>query len=831
MTKDLRCYAAVSKCFVYFQFYKSQLLFRLIGGRKPRGLAKVLHDPVMAQKYRVLLPKTKFPLRANPAASEPQIRAAAGFDQLYQWQQDQRDRTDVFTLHDGPPYANGSPHMGHALNKTLKDIVNRYKLLRGYRLEFRPGWDCHGLPIELKALHDGSDDAATGGSAMEIRSKAFKFARRAIKEQKREFQKWGCLGDWENPYLTMDRKYEADQIGVFFEMYQKGCVYRGFKPVYWSPSSRTALAEAELEYNNHTSQSVYTLFPLVSRGSLDIGGSGELFALVWTTTPWTLAANRAICYHTEHSFTLLEILEGSNSSKVVLVGSKCLDKLAPLLGEHRVIGTVSGSQLEGVLYWNPVDASGMLRPFLPAQHVSDQEGTGLVHTAPSHGHEDYLVGVEHSLDLKCVVDGEGRFTVDAGSDLEGLDVLGRGNEVILAKLRGLGSLVHEHSYEHRYPYDWRTKKPVIIRATEQWFADVSSLKEQAKSTILNDVTMYPSISQNRLLPMLSGRDNWCISRQRLWGVPLPIFYHSTTGEPLISHDTITHVRALVGKLGSDCWWTLTTRELLPESLQSVSCEYTKGQDTMDVWFDSGSSWASVLSDVGGVADLYLEGSDQHRGWFQSSLLTSIAVRGRAPYKALLTHGFVLDKGGSKMSKSLGNVLSPDNILSSGKNFGADTMRLWVASSDYTSDVNISDEILSQNGEFLQKIRNTCRFMLGNLSDFTPEVDAVDYSRLAKLDQYALHLLSQYNQTAMSAYEEFHFPSLCHALANFLPDDLSSFYFYIVKDRLYCEGRESEKRRAVQTVLYHFVWTLIQSVGPILPHLAEEVAQYVPSKGQ
>lgn len=784
----------------------------------------------MAQKYKVLLPKTKFPLRTNPATSDPQIRAAAGFDGIYEWQQDQRDRTKTFTLHDGPPYANGSPHMGHALNKILKDIVNRYKLLQGYRVEYRPGWDCHGLPIELKALQDGSSDAIAT-SAVEIRSKASRFARRAIKEQKREFLKWGCLGDWENPYLTMDGKYEADQIGVFYEMYKKGCVYQGFKPVYWSPSSRTALAEAELEYKSHTSRSVYTLFPVVSRGALDIGGAGEIFALVWTTTPWTLVANRAICYHTDHSFTLLEVQEGSDSPKMVLVGSKRLEQLSPLLGEHKVIGTVPGSQLEGVLYRNPIDTSGTLRPFLPARHVSDQEGTGLVHTAPSHGHDDYLVGMNHKLDLGCAVDGKGRFTAEAGSELEGLDVLGKGNEAVIARLGDVGALVHEHPYEHRYPYDWRTRKPVIIRATEQWFADVSSLKEKAKNAVVNDVSMYPPISRNRLLPMLSGRDDWCISRQRLWGVPLPVFYHNTSGQPLISNDTISHIRGLVGKLGSDCWWNLPTRELLPESLQSVSHEYTKGEDTMDVWFDSGSSWASVLSGEGGVADLYLEGSDQHRGWFQSSLLTSVAVRGKAPYKALLTHGFVLDKGGSKMSKSLGNVISPDDILSSGKNFGADAMRLWVASSDYSSDVNISDEILSQNSEFLQKIRNTCRFMLGNLSDFTPEEDTVEYCHLTKLDQYILHLLSQYNLAAMSAYEEFNFPSLCHALANFLPIDLSSFYFYIVKDRLYCEGKESEKRRAVQTVLYHLVWTLTQSVGPILPHLAEEVAQHIPSKGQ
>lgn len=780
----------------------------------------------MAQKYKVLLPKTKFPLRMDPKTSDSSVREASGFDELYKWQLDHRNHTKSFTLHDGPPYANGSPHMGHALNKILKDIINRYKLLQGYRIEYKPGWDCHGLPIELKALRENGD--VTG--AVEIRAKAAEFARRAIKEQKREFQKWGCLGDWERPYLTMDGQYEADQIGVFYEMYKNGCIYRGFKPVHWSPSSRTALAEAELEYRSHVSRSAYVLFPVVSNGSLNTGETGEVFALVWTTTPWTLVANRAICYHTDHTYSLVRI-QGQDSPKTVLVGSNRLHHLSPLLGEHSVIGSVPGSQLEGILYRNPLDRSGAMRPFLPARHVSDREGTGLVHTAPAHGHDDYLIGVKHNLDLSCAVDGEGRFTADASSEWEGLDVLGNGNEAILARLRDLGAMVHEHSHEHRYPYDWRTKKPVIIRATEQWFADVSTLKEQARKVVVNDVAMHPAISRNRLLSMLSGRDDWCISRQRFWGVPLPVFYHNATGAALISSDTISHIRGLVRQLGSGCWWKLSTKELLPEPLQAVSQEYTKGEDTMDVWFDSGSSWASVLTDAGGVADLYLEGSDQHRGWFNSSLLTSVAVHGKAPYKALLTHGFVLDKNGNKMSKSLGNVISPNDILT-GKNLGADVMRLWVASSDYSTDVNVSDDILMQNSENLQKIRNTCRFMLGNLSDFHPEEEsAVEYSRLTKLDRYVLHLLSQYNQKAMSAYEELNFSSLCHMLVNFASSDLSSFYFDIVKDRLYCDEEGSDRRRAVQTVLHQLVWTLAQSIAPVLPHLAEEVAQHLPSKGQ
>ena len=783
----------------------------------------------MAQKYRLLLPKTAFPLRTVPATSDPATREAAQFDQLYRWQQDSRAEAPPFVLHDGPPYANGSPHMGHALNKILKDIINRYKLLRGYKVHYRPGWDCHGLPIELKACRD-SDSA----SVAEIRSKASSFAVHALQEQKEAFQKWGCLGDWDNPYLTMHSAYEADQIGVFYEMYKKGCVYQGVKPVYWSPSSRTALAEAELEYKVHTSQSVYALFPVTSKGGISIEGSGEISALVWTTTPWTLVANRAVCYHPNHSYSLVEIQRDSDGKETVLIGTKCLEEMGPLLGNYKVVGVISGSQLEGAMYRNPIDKSGKLRPFLPAQHVGDREGTGLVHTAPSHGHDDYSVGVKYGLDLNCLVDGKGQFCDEAGAELAGLDVLDSGNKAILVKLREVGASLVEHAHEHRYPYDWRTKKPVIIRATKQWFADVSSLKEQAVNAVNNDVVMYPPSSRNRLLPMLSGREDWCVSRQRVWGVPLPIFYHKATGQPLINEDTIAHIRGLICTQGADCWWSLPTEELLPESMRDSSGDYVRGEDTMDVWFDSGSSWASVLKGQGplgegGVADMYLEGSDQHRGWFQSSLLTSVAVRGKAPYRAIVTHGFVLDKDGGKMSKSLGNVTSPDDILSGGK-FGADVLRFWAAGSDYFQDVHVSNVILDQNRDLLQKLRNTCRFMLGNLSDFDPRRHALHYSSLSKLDQYALHMLSEYSRNAMQAYESLVFSSLCHTLATFVPNDLSAFYFVIAKDRLYCEGEGSVARRAVQTVLYQILWRLLQSVAPIAPHLAEEVAQHAPIRG-
>lgn len=792
----------------------------------------------MAAKYRVLLPKTKFPLRVNPSNHEPSVQKAAGFSHLYKWQLDRPDTKGNFTLHDGPPYANGKPHMGHVLNKVLKDVINRYKLMRGYRVLYRPGWDCHGLPIELKACKESDFLRAT---PQEIRQKAAKFARKTIELQKEAFQRWGCMGDWGSPYLTMDPAYEADQVRVFYQMYQQGCIYRGFKPVYWSPSSGTALAEAELEYQDHTSRAVYVLFPVIPSStatslpqisglSNDDGGDGGIFALVWTTTPWTLVANKAICFNPGHSYSLIQIGSGTEKKRM-LVGSECLPRLEPILGEYSVLCTVPGSALEGLKYQSPLDTlvqhnidDVMHRPFLPADHVTETEGSGLVHTAPAHGFEDHTIGVRHGLELGCIVNDMGRYTNEAGPTLEDLVVLREGNETIISKLRAEGAIIHESSYTHRYPYDWRTKKPVIIRSTEQWFASVAALKEKAKSA-LNIVKMHPSFSLNRLIAFLDSRNDWCISRQRVWGVPLPIFYSRETGEPLINGETIEHIENTFCQHGSDSWWSMPTSDLLPPSLRHEAHEYTKETDIMDVWFDSGSSWASVLKDSDGVADLYLEGSDQHRGWFQSSLLTSVAAQGRAPYHNVITHGFVLDSKANKMSKSLGNVISPDDILKSEKRFGADTMRLWAAFSNYSSDVHISDDILQQTNDLLQKIRLTCRFALGNLSSFDPSSDLLPYPQLSSLDRYVLHLLSCYASEATQAYESFNFSRLQTLLNKLIPKDLSSFYFEIVKDRLYCDAPQGNRRRSTQTTLYHVLQCLTKSIAPILPHLAEEVAQH------
>ena len=781
-----------------------------------------LHTPYvhlgMASKYRLLLPRTKFPIRVNPVTHELAIQQTANFDGLYKWQQ-QRNTDKVFTLHDGPPYANGEPHIGHALNKVLKDIINRYKLMRGYKLFYRPGWDCHGLPIELKACQDVG---FKNSSPLEIRVKAAEFARATLQLQKEAFKRWGCLGDWDNPYITMDPEYEANQIGVFYRMFKKGCIYRGFKPVYWSPSSCTALAEAELEYYDHTSHAVYVLFPITNLPSVE-SKECSAYALVWTTTPWTLVANRAICYNSEHQYSLIRSKDKHGTSGLLLVGSACLQHLSNMLGDFQVVSTFPGSSLEGAEYSYSLECGRKRMPFLPGSHVTGSEGTGLVHTAPAHGLEDYTIGVQYGLDLQCNVDEDGKYTSQAGLGLENLFVLSEGNEAVISKFDDKGLLFQEHRYTHRYPYDWRTKKPVILRSTEQWFADVSTLKEEVKA-LLDGVTMHPSSAVKVLLSNLNSRDDWCISRQRSWGVPIPVFYHKESGDVLLTDETLTHIEGLIREQGSDCWWKLSISELLPPSMRPQAQYYNKGLDTMDVWFDSGSSWATVLRESGKVADMYLEGKDQHRGWFQSSLLTSIAAQGKAPYREVVTHGFVLDGNGVKMSKSLGNVISPDEIINK---LGADSMRMWVISSDFTTDATLSEESLKQTNDLLLKVRNTCRFMLGNLSDFDPAKHMVPYPQLFCLDRFILHVLYDYCTRATQAYESLHFTQLHQLLLDVTPDYLSSFYFDAIKDRLYCDHPNSATRRSAQSTLYHLLQYLNKSIAPITPHLAEEIAQHCP----
>lgn len=777
---------------------------------------------VMGSRWQLLLPKTKFPLRVNAVTHEPVIQRAARFDDLYKWQQwnNGAKNRPSFTLHDGPPYANGEPHMGHALNKILKDIINRYKVMNGHRVHYRPGWDCHGLPIELKACKGMT--ISKQKQARKIRETAGVFARETMKIQAEVFKRWGVMGDWDNPYVTMNKDYEANQLRVFYEMYKRGCIYRSFKPVYWSPSSHTALAEAELEYQEHHSHSVYVLFPTCLPPTLS--HFGDVYALVWTTTPWTLPANRAICYHPEHKYSLVHHLE---SGRVVLVGTNRLNDLQNVLGRFEIISnSILGSCLAGATYSIPIYSNKYNLPFLPGDHVNCDEGTGLVHTAPAHGFDDYVVGIKHGLDLRCMVDEQGYYTIDAGENLVGLQVLNTGSDTVVSQLKASDHLLHESSYAHRYPYDWRTKKPVITRSTQQWFACVEMLKQSALSAI-HHVATVPAGGAKLLANMIDQRSDWCISRQRVWGVPIPVFFlKAQENEVLLNDEVFEHVVKLIQSHGSDCWWHLSVEQLLPASHRDKAGEYVKGADTMDVWFDSGTSWATALQDQGGQADLYLEGKDQYRGWFQSSLLTSLAAQQKAPYKQLVTHGFVLDEKGIKMSKSVGNVISPSDILTKWQ-YGADVMRLWVASSSYTSDVSISKNGFAQTNDVLQKVRNTLRFMLGNLSDFKSADHLLPYSKLSPTDQYLLHCLFQFINTSAAAYESFVYSRIYNGLISFVPEDLSALYFDVAKDTLYCEPVDSKQRRRIQTVLHHLLLHLTSSLAPILPHLAEEVVQYYP----
>ena len=763
----------------------------------------------MSSKWKVLTPKTQFPLRVNSVTHEPLIQKTANFNNLYKWQQ-ARTSDKQFTLHDGPPYANGELHMGHVLNKVLKDIVNRYKLLKGFKLNYRPGWDCHGLPIELKACHN----LPRNTNPLIIRKTAATFAKKTVQLQQKSFQRWGLVADWSVPYLTMSKQYESNQIDVFYKMYQQGCIYRGFKPVYWSPSSHTALAEAELEYQQHNSLSVFVLFPSVFPS---LSQYGQIESLIWTTTPWTLPANRAICYNPNHVYSLIR---QTSSGKLILVGAERLSAIEICLGSFELVATVPGTALTNGTYTNPLDPTHKLL-FLPGTHVSADEGTGLVHTAPSHGFDDYAVGLRYNLNLQCIVNEEGQYLNSTGMGLDGLNVLDTGNDAVVSKLESCGALLQKELYSHRYPYDWRTKQPVIIRSTEQWFASVQSLREKAMA-VLTSVKGFPESAISRMKGMLETRQEWCISRQRVWGVPIPVFYHrENEGEVLVNDSTIDHIKALFLKYGSDCWWELPLADLLPCDLQDKTSLYERGNDTLDVWFDSGSSWATVLGETDGVADMYLEGSDQYRGWFQSSLLTSVAVQGQSPYRQLVSHGFVLDSDGAKMSKSLGNILSPDDIINKMK-LGADTMRLWAASSNFTSDVSISSSILEQTNDFLQKLRNTARFLLGNLSNFSPDVDSISYCDLPLLDRYQLHLLHQYFVTVEHSYESLNFSKIYHTLTKFVPQNLSAFYFDIIKDRLYCDSADNPSRKGCQTVLHHLLTYFTMSLAPILPHLAEEI---------
>ena len=789
-------------------------------------------------KETVNLPQTDFNMRANAVKREPELQNYWAENQIYE-QLSQNNPKEPFILHDGPPYANGSLHMGHALNKILKDIINKYKLLQGHKTDYIPGWDCHGLPIELKVLQKIKSKERKNLTPLKLRQKAKQFALEAKQEQLEGFKRYGVWGNWENPYLTLTPEYEAAQIAVFGEMALKGYIYRGLKPVHWSPSSRTALAEAELEYpEGHTSPSIYAAFPIVSLG--DKAPELEqylpnLAVAIWTTTPWTIPGNLAVAVNGDLEYAVAE-----TSGKHIIVAKDLVEQLAATLETDLTIQTtVTGKTLEGITYRHPLfDRDSKV--VIGGDYITTESGTGLVHTAPGHGQEDYITGQKYGLPILSPVDDSGKFTEEAGKFV-GLQVVAKGNEkvsvgnqAIIDALQEAGSLLKHEEYAHKYPYDWRTKKPTIFRATEQWFASVEGFRDAALAAI-KSVTWIPAAGENRITPMVSDRSDWCISRQRSWGVPIPVFYDEETNEALLTEETINHVQAIIAEKGSDAWWELSIEELLPEPYRNNGKTYRKGTDTMDVWFDSGSSWASVAKARGlkYPVDMYLEGSDQHRGWFQSSLLTSVAVNDTAPYKTVLTHGYVVDANGRKMSKSLGNGVDPKVIIEGGNNkkqeppYGADVLRLWVSSVDYSSDVRIGNSIVKQLGDIYRKIRNTARFLLGNLHDFDPKKDAVAYTDLPELDKYMLHRITEVFSEITEAYESYQFYRFFQTVQNFCVVDLSNFYLDIAKDRLYISGLGSLRRRSCQTVLAIAVENLAKAIAPVLCHMAEDIWQSLP----
>ncbi|MDH6107510.1 isoleucine--tRNA ligase [Anabaenopsis tanganyikae CS-531] len=791
-------------------------------------------------KDTVNLPKTQFEMRANAMKREPEIQKFWAENQIYD-RLSQENPGELFILHDGPPYANGSLHIGHALNKILKDIINRYQLLRGRKVRYIPGWDCHGLPIELKVLQNMKSAERQNLTPLTLRQKAKEFALATVDDQRECFKRYGVWGNWEHPYLTLKPEYEAAQIGVFGDMVLKGYIYRGLKPVHWSPSSKTALAEAELEYpEGHVSRSIYAAFPVTGLSEAAKPVLGEflphLSVAVWTTTPWTIPGNLAVAVNGDLSYAVVEVspTDPLSHREFLIVAADLVERLSAILAvDLAVRATFDGQILEHTTYRHPLfDRESPV--VVGGDYITTESGTGLVHTAPGHGQEDYIVGQRYGLPILAPVDDHGNFTQEAGG-FAGLNVLGEGNQAVIDALTAAGSLLKEEPYAHKYPYDWRTKKPTIFRATEQWFASVAGFREAALKAIAG-VKWIPAQGENRITPMVAERSDWCISRQRTWGVPIPVFYDQGTGEALLNEETIKHVQGIIAAKGSDAWWEMSVEELLPESYRHNGKSYRKGTDTMDVWFDSGSSWAAVAKqrpELSYPADMYLEGSDQHRGWFQSSLLTSVAVNGVAPYKTVLTHGFVLDEQGRKMSKSVGNVVDPQIVINGGKDqkkepaYGADVLRLWVSSVDYSADVRLGSNIIKQLADVRNKIRNTARFLLGSLDDFDPETDAVPLDDLAEIDRYMLHRMTEVFTEVTTAFESFQFFRFFQTVQNFCVVDLSNFYLDVAKDRLYISAPNSLRRRSCQTVLQIALENLARAIAPVLCHTAEDIWQFIP----
>lgn len=796
-------------------------------------LANNIKDNEMTEKEKVEyketlnLPQTALAMRANAAVREVEIQKIWEENNIYQKSIDQRDKANSFILHDGPPYLSSDKiHIGTALNKILKDILIKYKSQSGFYAPYVPGYDAHGLPIEnavVKNIKGGRESI----TPEELRAKCREFAHKNLKGQEAEFKRLGVLGDWEHPYLTINPEYEAEQIRVFGEMYKKGYVEKGLKPVYWCASCETALAEAEVEYADHTSTSIFVRFRFDDadkKKAFSLAGfesEKDLYAVIWTTTPWTIPSNLAICLHPRLEYTFFE-----KGNDIYFAAQELLASFLQCVGweesEIKVLGSVKGQDLELLNTTHPLYERKS--PIILGEHVTTEAGTGAVHTAPGHGLEDYEVGVKYNLGVLSPLDSKGVWTNEV-PDLEGVPYY-KGNALVIEKLEAAGALLAKSDIQHSYPHCWRCKKPVIYRATPQWFVKVDRFREETLEGI-KKVKWIPTSGENRISNMVEGRSDWCISRQRAWGVPIPVFYCKDCSEVIVNDETIKHVAELFDKESSDAWVKYSEKELLPDGFKCPKCSgknIQKEKDIMDVWFDSGVSWRAVVEkrseQLGHTpVDMYLEGSDQHRGWFQSSLLTSMATQGCAPYKEVLTHGFVLDGEGRKMSKSLGNVVAPQEII---KTYGTDVLRLWAASVDYRNDIKIGANAINQLVEIFKKTRNTTRFLLGNLFDFDPAKDYVQYDELKNLDKFALHKLNQLVKQVTEAFENYEFYKYFQHLQNFAAVDLSAVYLDIVKDRLYTAGKKSLSRRACQTVLFEISQALVRILTPVMPHQAEDI---------